>query len=116
MSKEAVAPALDLKFDIPKAPGETILLCAGRITAETSGSLQSTVRLLIPESKRIVLDLANVDIIDSTGVGALAGLWVSMKRANCEFRIIHMNDRVKQLLRVVNLMSILEGAQGVAEK
>jgi anti-sigma B factor antagonist len=111
MGQNAVAPALDLKFDIPKAPGETIVLCAGQITVETSPLLRSTVRLLIPESKRIVLDLANVDILDSCGVGALAGLWVSMKRADCEFRIINLNERVKRLLRIVNLMGILEGSQ-----
>jgi anti-sigma B factor antagonist len=111
LNENAVAPALDLKFDIPKAPGETILLCAGRITAETSPLLQSTVRLLIPESKRIVLDLANVDTIDSSGVGALAGLWVSTKRASCEFRVVNLNERVKRLLRIVNLMAVLEGGQ-----
>lgn len=109
MNQNALAPALDLKFDIPKAPGETILLCAGRITADTSSVLQSTVRLLIPESKRIVLDLTQVDTIDSSGVGALAGLWVSMTRANCEFRLVNLNERVKRLLRMVNLMGILEG-------
>lgn len=111
MRQETIAPALDFKFDIPRAPGETILLCTGRITAETSPVLQSTVRLLIPESKRIVLDLKNVDAIDSCGVGALAGLWVSMRRANCEFRIVNLNERVKRLLRIVNLMGILEGSQ-----
>jgi len=111
MNGNVVAPALDLKFDVPKAPGETILLCAGRITADTAPMLQSTVRLLIPESKRIVLDLANVDMMDSSGVGALAALWVSMKRANCEFRLINLNERVKRLLRIVNLMAILEGGQ-----
>jgi len=111
MNGNAVAPALDFKFGIPKAPGETILLCAGRLTAETSPLLQSTVRLLIPESKRIVLDLANVDTIDSSGVGALAGLWVSTKRANCEFRVVNLNERVKRLLRIVNLMAVLEGEQ-----
>lgn len=112
MKQETVAPALDLKFDVPKAPGETILLCAGRITADTSPLLQSTVRLLIPESKRIVLDLKYVDTIDSSGVGALAGLWVSMKRADCEFRLINLNARVKHLLGIVNLSGILEAGQG----
>jgi anti-anti-sigma factor len=98
MNQNAVASDLDLKFDIPKAPGETIVLCAGRITADTSPLLQSTVRLLILESKRIVLDLKHVDNVDSSGVGALVSLWVSMKRADCEFRLMNMNQRVKHLL------------------
>jgi anti-sigma B factor antagonist len=111
MSSPTVAPALDLKFAIPKAPGESILVCTGRITAETSPLLQSTVRLLISESSRIVLDLQQVDIIDSSGVGALAGLWVSTRRAGCEFRLVNLNPRVKHLLGIVNLSGILGGGQ-----
>ena len=111
MSSPTVAPALDLKFAVPKTPGETILLCTGRITAETSPLLQSTVRLLISESSRIVLDFKHVETIDSSGVGALAGLWVSMKRAGCEFRLINLNPRVKHVLGIVNLSSILGGGQ-----
>ena len=34
-------------------------LCSGRITSDTSALLQTTVRSLLPESKRLVLDLTN---------------------------------------------------------
>ena len=111
MYQDAVAPALDLTFDTPKARDETIVRCAGRITSDTSASLVTTVRLLIPESKRIVLDLTQVDYIDSSGIGALVSLWVSTKRANCEFRLIHLSERIKDLLRISNLSKILEGDQ-----
>lgn len=111
MYQDAVAPALDLTFDTPTAPDETILCCAGRITSETSALLVSTVRLLIPESKRIVLDLTKVDYIDSSGIGALVSLLVSTKRANCEFRVIKLSERIKDILRISNLSKILEGDQ-----
>lgn len=60
---------------------------------------------------RSVLDLKHVDNIDSSGVGALVSLWVSMKRADCEFRLMNMDQRVKHLLSIVNLSRILEGGQ-----
>jgi anti-sigma B factor antagonist len=111
MYQDAVASGLDLTLDTPKAPEETIVLCAGRITSDTSALLVSTVRLLIPESKRIVLDLTQVDYIDSSGIGALVSLLVSTKRANCEFRLIKLSERIKGLLRISNLSKILVGDQ-----
>src|SRR5215472_4558455 len=111
MNQEAAAPAGDLKLDTHKSSDETTVLCVGRITSETSALLQSTVQPLIPESKRLVLDLTNVNYIDSSGIGALVRLWFSTKKAQHEFRVINSNERIKDILRISNLSKILEGDQ-----
>lgn len=109
MNQEGTAPAHELKFEIKKAPEETMIVCTGKIVSDTSTILVSTVQPLIPETKRIVLDLTNVKYMDSSGMGALVRLWVSTKRANAELKVIHLNERIKDLLRITNMSKILEG-------
>jgi anti-sigma B factor antagonist len=111
MTQDATAPAHDLSFQTNKTAEETVVVCTGKIISETHDLLLAEVRPLIPETKRIVLDLTNVSYVDSSGMGALVQLWVRTKRENCEFRIINLNERIKDLLRISNLAKILEGDQ-----
>jgi anti-anti-sigma factor len=61
------------------------------------------------ESKRIVLDLTNAKHLDSSGVGALFKLWVNAKKAECEFKVSNLNERIRGLLTTTNLSKILGG-------
>lgn len=109
MNQEAAARAQDLKFETRRNGEETTIVCTGKIISDTSSQLQSMTQGLIPGSKRIVLDLTDVSYVDSSGMGTLVKLWISTKRADCEFRIVNLNERIKDLLRISNLSKILEG-------
>jgi hypothetical protein len=50
-----------------------------------------------------VLDLTNVKHLDSSGVGALFKLWVNAKKAECEFKVSNLNERIRGLLTTTNL-------------
>ena len=108
MSQDAAAPAQELKLDVAKTPEETTVVCSGRITSNTSPMLQSTVRPLIGETKRIVLDLTGVNYMDSSGLGSIVSLWVATRRGKCEIRLVNLSDRIKELLRISNLSKVLE--------
>ena len=99
----------DLELDPRKTPEEITVLCTGKINSDTSALLLNTVQPLIRESKCIVLDLANVKHLDSSGVGALFKLWVNAKKTEREFKIINLNERIRRLLRTTNLSKILAG-------
>jgi anti-sigma B factor antagonist len=71
--------------------------------------LRTEVRGVIPEAKRIVLDLAGVTNMDSSGLGALVSLYVSAKGQNCEFKVIHLNQRLQELFRLTKLASVFQG-------
>jgi anti-anti-sigma factor len=73
-------PLPELSLETVKGPEETFVRCAGKIKSGTSDTLQAAVRALIPGSNRIVLDLTDVSYLDSSGLGALVGLYVSAKR------------------------------------
>ena len=110
MTPESAAPAQDLKLETEKKPEAVLVRCTGRIVSSTSAYLQETVRPLIAENKRVALDLTNVSYLDSSGLGAIVGLWVNAKRNHCDLRLIRLNERIKELLRISNLGS-LEGDQ-----
>jgi len=110
MTSESAAPAQELKLEIQRKPEAVIILCAGRIVSSTAPHLQETVRPLIAENKRVFLDLTNVSYLDSSGLGSIVGLWVNSKKNHCDLKLIRLNDRVKELLKLSNL-GTLEGDQ-----
>ena len=73
-------PISELNLETVKTPDETIVHCTGKITSSTTAELQTTVRALIPETKCVVLDLTDVSYMDSSGLGAIVGLYLSAKR------------------------------------
>lgn len=109
MTQEGAARAHELNCEVHSTPEETTVVCTGKIISDTSAVLQETVQPLIPQTKRILLDLTNVEYMDSSGMGMLVKLWISTKRADCELKVIHLNERIKDLLRISNLSKILEG-------
>jgi anti-sigma B factor antagonist len=110
MTPESAAPAQELKLETEKRPDAVVVRCAGRIVSSTSPLLQNTVRPLVAENKRVVLDLTNVSYLDSSGLGSIVGLWVNAKKNHCDLKLIHLTDRIKELLRMSNL-GTLEGDQ-----
>jgi anti-sigma B factor antagonist len=99
----------ELTLEIVKSSDETTVRCTGRINSATSAQLQTCVRSLMPETKLIVLDLSDVNHLDSSGLGAIVGLYISAKRQQCELKLINLNQRLKELFRITKLGKIFEG-------
>lgn len=98
-----------LRFETHRQGDATVIRCTGRLTIEHAEALKDLVKSLIPQSKRIVLDLKDVTWMDSTGLGTVVGLYVSAQKAKCDFLLFHYNHTVKDLLQVTQLLSILGG-------
>ena len=85
----------------------TTILCHGRLVSETSGQLKDVVKPLIPLGGRIVLDLTDVNYMDSSALGSLVGLKVSaVKEGYCRLELLNLSPRVKELLRLSNLTQL----------
>jgi anti-sigma B factor antagonist len=111
MAAAPASPARELSLNVEKTPAATIVHCAGKITATSAPELHDRVRPLIPESKKLVLNLAQVNYLDSSGLGAVVRLWVTSKNANCEFKVTNLTPRIKDLFSITNLSSIFEGVE-----
>jgi anti-sigma B factor antagonist len=93
-----------------KAAGDTVtVVCHGKIASDGVQILQQEVRKLIGKHKRIVLDLTGVSYMDSSGLGMLVGLYVSARKNNTELKLINLNQRIKELLRLTKLASVFDG-------
>ena len=100
------SPGLGLKVCIQD--GATAVRCSGRLTAGLTANFKEQVKDLIRPAKLVVLDLTDLEHMDSAGLGTIVALYVSARRANCELRLINFNKRVRELLGMTNLLSIFE--------
>jgi anti-anti-sigma factor len=87
---------------------EIVIFCIGRLTSEHAVTLKTHVRGKIPHTKRIVLDLNELSRMDSSGLGAIVGLYVSAKKENREFLLINYNSAIRDLLGITNVLSMFE--------
>lgn len=97
-----------LKLRTHTHPEETVIECIGRLTIEHAEVLKRHGKSVIPQTKRLVLDMKDVVWMDSAGIGALVGLYVSAKKAGCEFLLVNYNKAVRDLLGISHLLSVFE--------
>jgi anti-sigma B factor antagonist len=90
--------------------GIVILELDGRITV---GKEASTLRDTIAElntagMRNVVLNLAHVDYIDSTGLGALVMAATTLRKNGGNLKLVHLNRRNIELLVMTKLATIFE--------
>jgi anti-sigma B factor antagonist len=92
-----------------------VVVCHGRLVSGATEILSTTVRPLIPENKRIVLDLADVQHTDSLGLGTLVRLYVAARSAGCSLELMHLSKQIRHLLGLTNLFEVFTviGEHGV---
>ena len=86
----------------------TRVRCTGKLVTGSTGILQTEVRSLLPDAKRIVLDLTDLGYMDSSGLGAIIGLYVSVKSAGGRLEVINLSARVRELFSITNVLSLFE--------
>jgi anti-sigma B factor antagonist len=108
MAANPAVPMPELQINTEKKAEETIVRGSGRITSATSDQLQKTIRGLIPGAKRIVLDLAEVNYIDSSGLGALVSVYLAASKAQCVLELAHPQPRIRDLFELSRLQAVFE--------
>ena len=90
--------------------GVLILDLNGRLTVgpEVSIFRDRMQKLIDTGSRQIVLDLQQVDYIDSTGLGALVMCYTSLQRAGGAVKLLNLSRRGIQLLVMTKLTTIFE--------
>jgi anti-sigma B factor antagonist len=96
-------PISELGLTTDSTPTEIVVHCTGKIASNTTQSLRATVKPLFSESKSVVLDLTNLSYLDSSGLGAIAGLYVSAKTAKSQLKLINLNRHLKEIFSITRL-------------
>lgn len=109
MAANPVVRPTELRLEPEKKENEVTVRATGRITSSTAATLENTLRDLLSDNKRLVLDLTNVDYIDSSGLGALVAVYMHATRAKCELEIANPKSRIKSLFSRSGLHKVFEG-------
>jgi anti-sigma B factor antagonist len=90
--------------------GITVLDLKGRITAGTeAGALRQKVGDLVAASVRmLVFNMAGIDYIDSTGLGALVMSATAMRKNGGNVKLLNLTNRNIQLLVMTKLTTVFE--------
>ena len=88
----------------------TVVDLSGKITlGEGSALLRKTVRGLLDEQRtRIILNLADVDYIDSSGIGELVSAYTTVKNRGGDLKLLHLTKKVHDLLQLTKLYTVFD--------
>ena len=103
-------PAPAFHLNTYRVENATVVECHGKLTFEHAPHLRNEVRNLLPAEKRIIIDMKQVQHMDSSGLGALATLYVHCRTRGCKLELINVNQAVRALLNMTNLLSLFEDA------
>jgi anti-sigma B factor antagonist len=95
----------------------TILDLEGKITiGEGSVSLRSAIRRLVEEGKKkILLNLAGVGYVDSSGLGELVSCHTTISREQGQLKLLGLKEKIKELLVITKLVTVFDTYDGEAE-
>jgi anti-sigma B factor antagonist len=90
--------------------GVVILDLSGRITlGEGSVQLREAIRGLIGKGeKNILLNMGNVDYIDSSGLGELVSAFTTAKNQQAEVKLLKLTRKVHDLLQLTKLYTVFD--------
>jgi anti-sigma B factor antagonist len=108
-------PDLDIQ---PRQAGDiTILDLTGEVRIGAgSVALRDTIRGLADEGrKKLLLNLAGVKYMDSTGIGELIANYTTMTRQGGQLKLLNLTDRIQNLLVITKLLTVFDSFDNEAE-
>ncbi len=90
--------------------GVEVVKISGRIElGEGSAAVREVVRdLLAKGRKKILLNLADVDYIDSAGLGSLVSAFTSVRNEGGELKLVYLTKKVQDLLQMTKLYTVFD--------
>ena len=101
---------MNLKTTNREVDGVTIVDCSGRITlGEGSVVLRDSVKELLSKGeKKILLNLGDVNYIDSSGIGELVSAYTTVKNQGGELKLLNLTKKVHDLLQITKLYTVFD--------
>jgi len=106
-----------LKITSREVDGVLVLVLEGRIVfGEEAVALREKLESILAAGKgKLVLDLKNVTMIDSTGLDVLVMAHNSAKSSGASLRLCNLSTRSNELLRVTRLVNVFEVSASEAD-
>ena len=93
--------------------GCRVLKLSGKLSLD---SVPNFLKAMRAESARVViLDLADMGYLDSSGVGAMVQQFSAMKKENRHMVLVHPHERVVAVLQITKVLSLFQRANSVED-
>jgi len=88
----------------------TLVDLSGRIAlGEGSALLRKTIRDLLDGGRtKIILNLGDVNYIDSSGIGELVSGFTAVRSREGELKLLHLTKKVHDLLQITKLFTVFD--------
>lgn len=99
-----------MKASTRQVEAVTIVDLSGRIElGEGSSVIRNTVKELLGKGqKKILLNLGDVNYIDSAGVGELVSAFTSVRNQGGELKLLKLTKKVRDLLQITKLYTVFD--------
>jgi anti-sigma B factor antagonist len=99
---------VSMKASTRQVDGVTVVDLSGRVKeGEDIRVLRDTIEdLLCKGQKKILLNLGDVNYIDSSGLGALLRAFTSVRNQGGELKLLHLTKKVHDLLQITKLYTV----------
>jgi len=100
----------DITISERQAGDVTILDLAGKVTiGEGSVALRGAIRRLLGEGKnKILLNLAGVGYIDSSGIGELVSSFTAVNKEGGTLKLLKLTQKIQDLLAITKLLTVFD--------
>ena len=107
----------ELNINERQAGDVTVLDMSGKITiGEGSVTLRTAIRRLLEEGKkRILLNLAGVSYIDSSGIGELVSSYTAINKEAGQLKLLNLTQKIQDLLTITKLLTVFDVYEGESE-
>jgi anti-sigma B factor antagonist len=87
-----------------------VLDCSGKITlGEGTMAVRNTVReVLKGGGKKIVLNLSDVNYIDSSGIGELVSSFTTVTNQGGQLKLLNLTKKIQELLAITKLLTVFQ--------
>ena len=100
----------DINISERQAGDVTVLDLEGKVTiGEGSVTLRNAIRRLLGEGKnKILLNLAGVGYIDSSGIGELVSSFTAVKKEGGTLKLLNLTQKIQDLLAITKLLTVFD--------
>ena len=106
-----------MKLSDREQDGVVILEPKGKIMGGPDASLlhDKLYEFIEQNKKRVVIDLSQVDWMNSTGLGILISGYTTLRNTDGELKLANVTDKIQSLLTITKLVTVFEAYESVDE-
>jgi anti-sigma B factor antagonist len=92
---------------IRDAGAVTLLDVSGRLTSFETGALRDSISKLLKQGRKdIVLNLSSLKYLDSSGIGELARVYVTVVKQSGQMKVVGLSSRIEEVLKITQLYQV----------